>query len=88
MQFKPGDRVFACTYQTMKSGYGTDAEYVCTDEDTVCLVPDNVSLQDAAAVPVAANTAWQALAPAMPLEGKRVLVLGGAGGVGNYTVQV
>lgn len=39
-------------------------------------------------MPEAGLTAWQALVPAMPLEGKRVLVHGGAGGVGGFAVQI
>lgn len=89
-KFKKGDRVYACTGQILKSGDqgGTDGEYVATDEDTVCLLPPSISFQDAAAVPVAGLTAWQALEPAMPLAGKRVLVHGGAGGVGGFAVQM
>jgi NADPH:quinone reductase-like Zn-dependent oxidoreductase len=47
-----------------------------------------MSYQEAAAVPLAAMTAWQALQPSMPLQGKRVLVHAGAGGVGHYAIQV
>ncbi|PSC73044.1 NADPH:quinone reductase isoform A [Micractinium conductrix] len=88
--FKPGDRVFAGTGQFLKSGerFGTNAGFVAADEETVCLLPASVGLQEAGAVPVAAQTAWQALATAMPLEGKRVLVHGGAGGVGHLAVQI
>jgi NADPH:quinone reductase-like Zn-dependent oxidoreductase len=43
---------------------------------------------EAAAVPVAGTTAWQALEPGMPLQGKRVLIHGGAGGVGGFAIQV
>lgn len=39
-------------------------------------------------MPCAGLTAWQALEPAMPLAGKRVLIHGGAGGVGGFAVQV
>jgi NADPH:quinone reductase-like Zn-dependent oxidoreductase len=67
---------------------GTYGEYVAVDEDKVCRVPPGVSLQDAAAVPFAGMTAWQALEPAMPLAGKRLLIHGGAGGVGGFAVQV
>ena len=67
---------------------GTDGEFVAVDEHTLCLIPPGVSFQDAGAVPVAGLTAWQALEPGMPLEGKRVLVHGGAGGVGGFAIQV
>lgn len=89
-KFKPGDRVFAGTDQTLKGGDqgGTDGEFVAVDEHTLCLIPPGISFQDAGAVPVAGLTAWQALEPAMPLQGKRVLVHGGAGGVGGFAIQI
>ncbi|KAI3424236.1 hypothetical protein D9Q98_009592 [Chlorella vulgaris] len=89
-KFKRGDRVFAGTGQILKSGDagGTHAEFVATDEDTVCLIPPGVSFLEAAAVPVAGTTAWQALEPGMPLQGKRVLIHGGAGGVGGFAIQI
>lgn len=66
---------------------GTNAEFVAADEATLCHIPPGISFQEAAAVPVSGLTAWQALEPAMPLEGKRLLVHGGAGGVGSFAVQ-
>ena len=53
-QFKPGDKVFG-------SCSGAFAEYACTSEPAVVLMPDNVTFEQAAAVPVAAFTALQAL---------------------------
>jgi NADPH:quinone reductase-like Zn-dependent oxidoreductase len=70
------------------STYGTYAQYVCTHESTLQPIPSSMSYQEAAAVPLAAMTAWQALQPSMPLQGKRVLVHAGAGGVGHYAIQV
>lgn len=89
-KFKPGDKVFGGTGQALKSGDqgGTYGEFVAVDEDRLCPLPLGVSFQEAAAVPVAGITAWQALAPAMPLAGKRVLVHGGAGGVGGFAIQI
>lgn len=55
---------------------------------TLALIPEGVPFKEAAAVPLAAMTAWQAMAPSMPLAGKRVLVHAGAGGVGSFGVQV
>lgn len=75
-------------YHTPCAAAGTYGEFVAVDEDKVCLVPPGLSLQHAAAVPVAGMTAWQALEPVMPLAGKRVLIHGGAGGVGSFAVQV
>ncbi|EFN53611.1 hypothetical protein CHLNCDRAFT_136860 [Chlorella variabilis] len=89
-KFKEGDRVFAGTDQFFKSGDqgGTDGEFVAADEHTVCLIPEGVSFLEAAAVPVAGLTAWQALERVFPLEGKRVLIHGGAGGVGGFAIQI
>lgn len=89
-KFKPGDKVFAGTGQMLKAKEhgGTYGEFCATDEATVCLMPPGVSFEEAAAVPVAATTAWQGLEPAMPLAGKRVLVHGGAGGVGGFAIQI
>src|ERR1700683_2558628 len=52
------------------------------------LLPDNVSFADAAALPVAGLTALRTLRHGAPLLGKRVLVTGAAGGVGNLAVQL
>ncbi|KAL4424060.1 hypothetical protein ABPG75_001361 [Micractinium tetrahymenae] len=89
-KFKKGDRVFANTGQALKSGDqgGTYGEFVAADEGTLCFIPPGISFLDAAAVPMAGLTAWQALEPAMPLQGKRVLVHGGAGGVGGFAIQI
>lgn len=88
-QFKPGDKVYALTGQhAFWSTYGTYAQYVCTHESTLAPIPAGLSYQEAAAVPLAAMTAWQALEPSMPLQGKRVLVHAGAGGVGHFAIQI
>ncbi len=68
--------------------YGTYAEFVSAATDTLARIPEGVSYEAAAATPLAAMTAWQALEPRMPLEGKRVLVHAGAGGVGSFAIQV
>ncbi len=67
---------------------GTYAEYVSTPEKRLMAIPDSVSFETAAAMPMAGLTAWQALSPSMPLAGKRVLVHGGSGGIGHLAVQV
>ncbi len=81
--FSPGDAVFG-------SKMGAFGEYVLMDEDwAVTHMPENVSFEQAAAVPVAAITALQALRDAGKLEaGQKVLVNGASGGVGTYAVQI
>ena len=82
-KFKPGDEVFG-------GRTGAFAEYVLVPEDrAVVLKPPNVSFEEAAAVPIAAVTALQALRDTGQLEaGQKVLVNGASGGVGTYAVQI
>lgn len=88
--FKPGDAVFG-----FKDGYvaktyrGTYAEYVVVPEKTLAHKPKILSHEEAAAVPLAALTAWQALLTQGKLKtGQRVLVHAGAGGVGVMAIQI
>jgi NADPH:quinone reductase-like Zn-dependent oxidoreductase len=81
-QFKPGDEVFGC-------GNGSFAEFVLARESYLVLKPANVSFEQAAAVPVAALTALQAIRYAGGIkEGQSVLIQGASGGVGIFTVQL
>ncbi|MEJ2256878.1 MAG: NAD(P)-dependent alcohol dehydrogenase [Woeseiaceae bacterium] len=82
-RFRPGDRVFG-------SSSGAFAEYLVTREDgAVVPVPENLSSEQAAAVPVAGLTALQALRDAGDLQpGQKVLVNGASGGVGTFAVQI
>ena len=82
-RFSVGDAVFG--------GYsGAFAEYLRMPEDRALThKPDNVSFSEAAAVPIAAVTALQALRDDGQLKsGDRVLINGASGGVGTYTVQI
>lgn len=68
---------------------GAAAEFVATTVDDVALAPASVSDVEAAVLPLAAMTAWQALVDHAKVEpGEHVVVLGGAGGVGVYSVQL
>jgi NADPH:quinone reductase-like Zn-dependent oxidoreductase len=79
---KPGDEVFGT------SG-GSFAEYARAAEDKVVVKPATVSFEQAAAVPTSATTAVQALRDSGRLAaGQRVLVIGAAGGVGHFAVQI
>ena len=79
---KPGDEVFGWCW-------GTFAEYVCGDEKDLAPKPEGLSFAEAAAVPLAGQTALQALRDHGKLQpGQRVLVNGAAGGVGTFAVQV
>jgi NADPH:quinone reductase-like Zn-dependent oxidoreductase len=81
-QYKPGDEVFGIRR-------GSFAEYVCAPEKWVALKPANISFEAAAAVPVAALTALQALRdPGKIQAGQKVLIHGAGGGVGTSAVQI
>jgi NADPH:quinone reductase-like Zn-dependent oxidoreductase len=68
---------------------GAQAEYCLTVPANIAPKPGALDHAQAAAVPISALTAWQALIDRAPLsEGKRVLVHGAAGGVGSFAVQV
>lgn len=64
------------------------AQAVLTEAAKVVAIPDNVSDVDAAAVPLAGGTAWQALEAAAVSADCRVLILGAGGGVGTFAVQL
>ena len=82
-RFKPGDEVFG-------GKYGAFAEYVAVREDrALALKPSNVTFEQAAAVPIAAVTALQALRDNGHLRpGQKVLINGASGGVGTFAVQI
>jgi NADPH:quinone reductase-like Zn-dependent oxidoreductase len=88
--FKPGDEVYGCKHGKVAQTYrGTYAEYVVAPENTLARKPARLSHEEAAAVPLAALAAWQALAEMGGLQaGQRVLVHAAAGGVGVFAVQI
>ncbi|WP_117233740.1 NADP-dependent oxidoreductase [Vibrio maerlii] len=67
---------------------GAYSQYICVPESELSLVPDSITLEAAAALPLAGLTAAQAVNLAQIKEGERVLVLAGAGGVGHIAVQL
>jgi NADPH:quinone reductase-like Zn-dependent oxidoreductase len=85
-RFQAGDEVYA---NLLDHGYGGFAEYVSVPMGVVALKPANLSLEEAAAVPMAAVTALQGLGRHGQLQpGQRVLINGGSGGVGTFAVQL
>jgi NADPH:quinone reductase-like Zn-dependent oxidoreductase len=79
---EPGDEIFG-------TADGTFAEYACTTADRLAQKPANLSFEQAAAVPVSGCTALQGLRDVGRIEaGQRVLVIGAAGGVGSFAVQI
>lgn len=67
---------------------GGYSQYISVPESALSLVPDSITLEAAAALPLAGQTALQALDKAGVNEGDRVLILAGAGGVGHIAIQV
>src|SRR5438309_7551465 len=81
---KKGDAVYG--YPTFGGGW---AEYVTVKEWEVATKPKSLSFAEAAAVPMCALTAWQALVNAAQLHsGQTILIHGGSGGVGSFAVQI
>ena len=84
--FQVGDEVFG---DLSECGFGAFAEYASATEDALSHKPNNLTFEEAAAVPGAAMTALQALRDVGNLQpGQRVLINGAAGGVGSYAVQI
>jgi NADPH:quinone reductase-like Zn-dependent oxidoreductase len=81
-RFQPGDEVFGwCN--------GSYAEYACAPEDHFVPKPANLSFEQAAVVPISGFAALQALRDNGQVRpGQRVLVIGAAGGVGSFVVQL
>jgi NADPH:quinone reductase-like Zn-dependent oxidoreductase len=81
-QFKPGDAVFGCCA-------GSLAEYACGLESSLLAKPDGLTFEQAACVGVAGLTALQGLRDKAKVQrGQKVLINGGAGGVGTFAVQI
>src|SRR6202023_2094043 len=80
----PGDAVFGTT-----TGMGAYAEDLAVKASAIAKKPSNLSFEEAASVPVAAQTAWQGIFTHGHLEkGQTILIHGGAGAVGAYAVQL
>ncbi|MDR4887478.1 NAD(P)-dependent alcohol dehydrogenase [Fredinandcohnia sp. QZ13] len=85
-QFQVGDEVYG---DISSSGWGTFAEYVAVDEKALALKPSNLLFTEAAAAPMAAMTALQAIRDKGKVRaGQEVLLHGASGGVGTFAVQI
>ncbi|MFJ4967176.1 zinc-binding dehydrogenase [Streptomyces sp. NPDC088729] len=85
--FQPGDEVWYLA--PIFAGQGTYAEYHVVDQDLIARKPTGLSHVEAAGLTLVGMTAWQTLVERAGLRaGERVLVHGGAGGVGSAAIQV
>jgi len=85
-QFQAGDEVFG---DISGSGMGAFAEYVSAPENVLAQKPDNLSFEEAAAVPTSAVAALQGIRDTGEIQpGGKVLINGASGGVGTYAVQI
>ncbi|HET8674131.1 MAG TPA: NADP-dependent oxidoreductase [Thermoleophilaceae bacterium] len=83
----PGDRVFGMPWFPREAG--AYAEYVTAPSRQFARIPEGMPFEEAAALPLAALTAWQALVdPASVQSGQSVLINGASGGVGHLAVQI
>jgi NADPH:quinone reductase-like Zn-dependent oxidoreductase len=83
-RLKPGDAVYG--YPLMGGGW---AQYCAVAETDAALKPKTLTYGEAASVPLAALTAWQALVDTIGLrEGQTILIQGGSGGVGSLAIQL
>lgn len=85
-QFKPGDEVYA---RPDDDRIGTFAEFIAVKSTSVALKPNNVTMVEAASLPLVALTAWQALVETAQLKpGQKVFIQAGSGGVGTVAIQL
>lgn len=85
-QFKVGDEVYA---RPDDFRIGTFAELIAVKEDSVAIKPRNISMEEAASIPLVGLTAWQALVDMAHLQpGQKVFIQAGSGGVGTFAIQL
>ena len=85
-RFKPGDEVYA---RPPEERIGTFAEMIAVNENALAFKPANISMAQAASLPLVALTAWQVLVETAQLKkGQNVLIHAGAGGVGSLAIQL
>lgn len=85
-EFKPGDKVFG---DLSESGFGAFAEGAIAPETALVHMPDNLSFEEAAAVPESGVVALQGLRNKGQIQpGHKVLINGASGGIGTFAVQI
>src|SRR6266850_301498 len=85
-RFKPGDEVYARPHQDR---IGTFAEFIAMNASDVALKPKNLTMEQAASIPLVGLAAWQVLMERANLkQAQRVLIHAGSGGVGTFAIQL
>lgn len=85
-RFKPGDAVFASTFEL---GTGALAEYAIVSESAAALKPANLDFMQAASIPMVGLTSWQALKERADVQpGQKVFIPAGSGGIGTFAIQL
>ncbi|GGE39925.1 NADPH:quinone reductase-like Zn-dependent oxidoreductase [Pedobacter psychrotolerans] len=85
-QFKIGDEVYS---RPSDFSIGTFAAFIAINENDVAFKPKNLSMEEAASIPLVALTAWQALVERVNLKsGQKVFIQAGSGGVGTVAIQL
>lgn len=85
-RFKVGDEVFA---RPADFRIGTFAEFIAVNENDVALKPKNISMEQAASIPLVSLTVWQAFIEKAKLKkGQKVFIQAGSGGVGTIAIQL
>jgi NADPH:quinone reductase-like Zn-dependent oxidoreductase len=84
--FKVGDEVYA---RPDDMRIGTFAEFIAVKDSSVAIKPKNISMEEAASIPLVGLTAWQALVEKAKLKkGQKVFIQAGSGGVGTFAIQL
>jgi NADPH:quinone reductase-like Zn-dependent oxidoreductase len=85
-KFKVGDEVYA---RPADHRIGTFAEYISVNQNDAAIKPKNLSMEQAASIPLVGLTAWQALVEKANLKkGQKVFIQAGSGGVGTFAIQL
>lgn len=84
--YKIGDEVYS---RVSDFNIGTFAEYIAVNENDLASKPKNITMEEAASIPLVALTAWQALIDVANIKkGQRVFIQAGSGGVGTVAIQL
>ncbi|TYP74400.1 zinc-dependent alcohol dehydrogenase family protein [Aquimarina intermedia] len=86
-EFSVGDEVYGCA-GGLAELQGTLADYIAADSKLIARKPNNLTMREAAALPLVGITAYEGLIRANIISGQKVLVHGGTGGVGHVAVQL